>query len=89
MSYDLLISTFGGNKWYAYEGLDTYSQALYLAKKETKNHLSFVYVRRVSSSGADVWKYFFLNTRTYKKLHYVDSSKNTYLLSKFDLSKVK
>lgn len=82
MYYDLLIKI-SSDKWRAYERIDTYSQALYIAKEESKNHLSFVFVRRVVSSGVDPWKYFFLNTRTYSKLHSVDPCKNTFLSSKF------
>lgn len=81
MYYDLLIKT--SDEWHAYGRIDTYSQALHIAKEELKNRLSFAYVRRVASSGADPWKYFLLNTRTYSKLHSVDSSKNTFLCSKF------
>lgn len=82
MYYDLLIKISSDN-WHSYGRIDTYSQALHIAKEESKNHLTFVYVRRVDSFGADSWKYFLLNTRTYSKLHSVDSSENTFLCSKF------
>ena len=83
MSYDLLINTRFENKWYVYKGLDNLSLAFSISEKEVKDNSSFVFIREVKSSGADVWKHFYYRARKYSTLESVHSSTNTYLSSKF------
>ena len=89
MTYDLLINTCFENKYYVYKGLDTSNQAFSISKKEVKDNLSFVYIREVTPSRIDTWRYFDCKANTYSELHKVDIAMNSYLCFQFTKNKGK
>ena len=82
MYYDLLLFN-GLDKWRAYGRIDTFSQVVYIYEYAKKSYFSFVFVRRVSSYGADSWKFINNKSSTYSKLNSVNYIKNLSLCSKF------
>ncbi len=82
MYYDLLIFN-GSDKWCSYGRIDTFSQVVLIYEKAKKSHFSFAYVRKVSSYGADSWKFSFNKFSSYSKLSSVDFTTNFSLCSKF------
>lgn len=83
MTYDLLINTNFSNKYYVYEKVDTPSLAFSISRNEVKDNLSFVFIREVTPSRLDTWRYFDCEAATYSELHKVDVDMNGYLSSKF------
>lgn len=81
MYYDLLIND--RENFYVYGRIDTFSEVISLCEKSLKDYFQTVYVRKVSSYGADCWKYLSKKSCSYSKLYYVDVDTNDLICSKF------
>ncbi len=81
MYYDLLIND--KENFYVYGRIDTFSQAISICEKSLKDYFQTVYIRKVSSYGADNWKYLLKTSCSYSKLRNVDINSNDSISSIF------